>query len=86
MGSKQEREQNLGHNKKRLKKRGKWSFFSEKMEEKKGFYGRVWAWALFFVIKVEKYNEMGPLKLRKNKCTRFRRVQGGEGGLFIMKK
>ena len=37
------REQNFGHNKKRLKKRGKWSFFSEKMEEKRGFYDRVWA-------------------------------------------
>ena len=41
--------------------------------------------ALFFVIKVEKYNEMGSLKLRTNKCTKFRRVQGGEGGLFIIK-
>ena len=36
----------------------------------------------FFVIKVEKYNEMGPLKLRTNKCTRFRRVQERSGLLI----
>lgn len=42
LGSKQEREENFGHNKKRAKKRGKRSFFSEKMKEKKGFYDRVW--------------------------------------------
>ena len=85
LSSKQEREESFGHNKKRLKRRTKWSFFSEKMEGKRGFYGRYGPRLFFFVIKVEKYNEMGPLKLRTNKCTRFRRVQE-RSGLLIKKK
>ena len=85
LSSKQEREESFGHNKKRLKRRTKWSFFGEKMEEKGGFYGRYGPRLFFFVIKVEKYNKMGPLKLRTNKCTRFRRVQE-RSGLLIKKK
>ena len=40
LSSKQEREENFDHNTKRLKRRTKWSFFSEKMEGNRGFYGR----------------------------------------------
>ena len=42
LGSKKVREQNFGHNKKRAKRGDKKFFFGEKMEENRGFYGRVW--------------------------------------------
>ena len=66
---------------KRVKRRVKKSFFMKKMEENRGFYGRIWSKAHFLLKKIGKYSKKGLLKMRTNSKTKL--LKGRREGAFV---